>query len=381
MDNIIEPTLDYNFDKLQLGTPISQPNSSYLTRIFLNSKPLYLQTPKCLTKNGIVNVGKKTYCDLMFSNDDSIFVSWIENLENKCQELILSKSDHWFETPLSKDDINIAFSSPLKIYKSGKYYLMRVNVKPNIKIYNDADINTDILLKPEQTNIISILEIQGIKFTSRNFQIEIELKQSMIVSPDPFLDNCFIKKSVFRNNSLEKEGNATNISEIVNNILKSGNAPSSTSSPPPIIEDEFNIATKEVVEEKEQIAPEIHVGKSELEMVHPEITEATKEKEIDLGEKEPLEFLDIGRNDELSEVQLTFNLADSLETITLKKPNEVYYKLYRETKQRAKKIKMEAKLAYIEANKIKEKYMLEIDSDDTDSDNYSNFSDSEPLEK
>lgn len=374
MDNIIEPTLDYNFDKLQLGTPISQPNSSYLTRIFLNSKPLYLQTPKCLTKNGIVNVGKKTYCDLMFSNDDSIFVSWIENLENKCQELILSKSDHWFETPLSKDDINIAFSSPLKIYKSGKYYLMRVNVKPNIKIYNEEDINTDILLlKPEQTNIISILEIQGIKFTSRNFQIEIELKQSMIVSPDPFLDNCFIKKPVFRNNSLEKEGNPSNISEIVNNILlKTSNVPT------PIIEEELNVATKEVVEEKEQIAPEIHVGKSELEMVHPEITEATKEKEIDVGEKESLEFLDIGRNDELSEVQLTFNLADNLETITLKKPNEVYYKLYRETKQRAKKIKMEAKLAYLEANKIKEKYMLDIDSDDTDSDNYS---DTEPLEK
>jgi hypothetical protein len=379
MDNIIEPTLDYNFDNLQLGTPISQPNSSYLTRIFLNNKPLYLQTPKCLTKNGIVNVGKKTYCDLMFSNEDSIFVSWIENLENKCQELILSKSDNWFETPLSKDEINIAFSSPLKIYKSGKYYLMRVNVKPNIKIYNDADINSDILLKPEQTNIISILEIQGIKFTSRNFQIEIELKQSMIVSPDPFLENCFIKKSVFRNNSLEKEGNAVNISEIVNNILKSTNAPS------PILEEdkreELNVSTKEVFEEKGQIAPEIDVGKTELEMEHPEIRQQIQEKEIDVGEKEPLEFLDIGRNDELSEVELTFNLADSLETITLKKPNEVYYKLYRETKQRAKKIKMEAKLAYIEANKIKEKYMLEIDSDDTDSDNYSNFSDSEPLEK
>ena len=44
--------------------------------------------------------------------------------------------------------------------------------------------------------LISILEIQGIKFTSRNFQIEIELKQAMVVSPDPFLDECFIKKPI-----------------------------------------------------------------------------------------------------------------------------------------------------------------------------------------
>ena len=41
-----------------------------------------------------------------------------------------------------------------------------------------------------------------------------------------------------------------------------------------------------------------------------------------------------------------------------------------------KKNKMESKLAYLEANKIKEKYMLDIDDSDTDSDNYSNISDS-----
>ena len=45
--------------------------------------------------------------------------------------------------------------------------------------------------------IISILEIQGLKFTSRNFQIEIELKQSMVVSPDPFLDECFNSDGTF----------------------------------------------------------------------------------------------------------------------------------------------------------------------------------------
>ena len=54
---------------------------------------------------------------------------------------------------------------------------------------NSDDIGAD-------KTIISILEIQGIKFTSRNFQIEIELKQAMVVSPDPFLDECVIRKPV-----------------------------------------------------------------------------------------------------------------------------------------------------------------------------------------
>ena len=44
-----------------------------------------------------------------------------------------------------------------------------------------------------ETNIISILEIQGIKFTSRNFQIEIELKQVMVLNNEPIFNNCLIK--------------------------------------------------------------------------------------------------------------------------------------------------------------------------------------------
>ena len=35
------------------------------------------------------------------------------------------------------------------------------------------------------TYIISIIEIQGIKFSSRNFQIEIELKQVMVLNTNP----------------------------------------------------------------------------------------------------------------------------------------------------------------------------------------------------
>ena len=58
MDNIIEPTMDYNFEKLQLGIPVAQPGSTYVSRLFLNNKPIYIQTPKCSTKGKIVRPGK-----------------------------------------------------------------------------------------------------------------------------------------------------------------------------------------------------------------------------------------------------------------------------------------------------------------------------------
>ena len=131
------------------------------------------------------------FVDLMFNNNDEEFIHWIENLESTCQKLIFEKGESWFQNKLEADDIETAFTSPLRVYKSGKYYIVRVNVKmnyitnnPHIKIYSEGetplttdDVNSD-------TTIISIVEVQGIKFTSRNFQIEIELKQAMILSSE-----------------------------------------------------------------------------------------------------------------------------------------------------------------------------------------------------
>ena len=75
-------------------------------------------------------------------------------------------------------------------------------------------------------------------------------------------------------------------------------------------------------------------------------------------------------NFEIVPIELDFN-DESLETITLKKPNQVYYELYKEAREKAKQAKKEAVLAYLEAKNIKKTYMLEdIDSsDDSDIEN------------
>ena len=123
MEDIVEPTISHDFSTLCLGPPTTVAGGSYFTRIMhKNNKPLYVQTPKCFSKQGFVKSGKRIYVDLMFDNNDTIFIDWIERLEAKCQELVYVKGEKWFQTKLEKDDIETAFTSPFKIYKSGKYY-------------------------------------------------------------------------------------------------------------------------------------------------------------------------------------------------------------------------------------------------------------------
>ena len=124
MESIIEPTFDFDFSKLYLGSPISTSGGSYFTKMLYDNKSLYVQTPKSLTKQGFIKSGKKIYTDLMLSNFDNLFVDWLERLQNKCEELLYDRSQSWFETKLEKDDIESAFTSPMRIYKSGKYYLV-----------------------------------------------------------------------------------------------------------------------------------------------------------------------------------------------------------------------------------------------------------------
>ena len=183
MDNIIEPNDSFDFTKITLSHPSSIQGGAYFTKIEYNNKPLYVQTTKSLTRQGIVKTGKKYHCDLMFDNSSETLINWFENLEDTCQKLIYSKSENWFQNALEMTDIENAFNSIIRIYKSGKYYLVRTNIKhshltnePSIKIYDENELGLKIEDVTAQTNIISILEIQGIKFTTRNFQIEIELK-------------------------------------------------------------------------------------------------------------------------------------------------------------------------------------------------------------
>jgi hypothetical protein len=415
MDDIIEPTINYDFTKLYFGPPSSLAGGAYFTRLMYNTnKAIFIQTPKSLTKQGFIKSGKKIYTDLMFDNNDTVFINWIENLEARCQELIFTKRETWFETKLEKDDIECAFTSPFKIFKSGKYYLLRVNVKPNIKIYDEKDQVLSIESITNDKPIICILEIQGLKFTSRNFQLEIELKQSMIVSPDPFLDECFIKKPIkkqqpqhFKEEEKKDEEdqeqinenisfdldnlinqsaqhltkNKVNISLEINNENKNENANVKNTSP---------IDLEETFDNSEPLETNIQNNNKKQNLFDLEEADIDFSNLQDVNELTPqTEEVDVEVEDPsiLKEIDLSSTLDNSLETLQLKKPNQVFYEIYQKARERAKEAKKNAILAYLEMKNIKKTYMLDdIDESDNEFDEFasrdssSEISDTESLE-
>jgi hypothetical protein len=78
---------------------------------------------------------------------------------------------------------------------------------------------------------------------------------------------------------------------------------------------------------------------------------------------------DIEENpNELKEINsLELSAGNTLETIQLKKPNQVYFEIYKAARNKAKAAKKNALLAYLEAKNIKKTYMLD-NLNDSDSD-------------
>jgi len=367
MENIFQPNDKFDFSHISLAHPTGIQGGAYFTKIQMHNKPLYIETPKSLTRQGFIKNGKKIYSDLMFDNNDAQFVNWLENLENKCQELIHSKGELWFENKLEMNDIESAFASPIRIYKSGKYYLVRVNVKvnyntniPSIKIYNENEVPITIDDVTSENYMISILEVQGIKFTSRNFQIELELKQAMILSSEKIFENCLIKTSLKGTKPKELESE---------NIVFKVNAVENLEEP--VLENTDIVSEEKIIDSNEESFSET-----------VDIEETQKPKSI-----ETVKDLEHVEDDlDLTEVNIASDL-NALETITLKKPNQVYYEIYKAARKKAKDAKRAAIMAFLEAKNIKKTYMLDDlddseDSEDSDMDieDISEYSESD-LEK
>jgi len=198
MSDIFDTNSQFPFDKISLITPSTVSGGVYFSKILINKTPLYIQSPKCKTKAGIIKTGKKMHTDLVFTNEDEEFIQWIETLEQTVRKHIYTNRERWFDMDLDEDDIESYFTPTVKLFKSGKQYIMRVNISQRIggaslKIYDENESNVDAETINERTTLISILEVQGVRCSTKSFQIDIELKQIMVIQPVNLFEKCIIK--------------------------------------------------------------------------------------------------------------------------------------------------------------------------------------------
>ena len=409
--NICTVYNNFDFSKIILTHPESLQGGSFFTKLNINNDMLYLQTPKCISKQGVaISSAKKSYIDLVFSSDDSAFIEFMENLEKSCVEKIHEKKNSWFTNDIDVNDIENAFTATLRPYKAGKFYLLRANIAPSKNLVKlptcfvfDESENSLTLedIKPEN-DLITVLEIQGIKFTSKSFQFEIILRQALVVANKPVFQSCVIKKNVKSTENSEsivstvstlstvsvasKNSNNNKIYNAVANAVDDINSEyddnsnsNSNHNNEDISEPIGEYVSEDMVDIKcksardtlsEPIVDTTNESGSLSNIVSEKIgNDANKNKEINQPNLEKIESLELK---EITEADLEIN---NNENIKLKKPNDIYYEIYCAAKEKARTARKLAFDAYLEVKKIKKIYMLDdsdsdfSNSDDNDNDN------------
>jgi len=433
--NIYKANNEFKFNTLELSHPVSMSGTSYFTTLNMSGKPIYIETPQMTTKQGFVKNAKKVVCDLMFSSECTDFIQWFETLETTCHKLVYEKSEQWFQNALEYDDIENAFSPSLKTYKSGKYHLCRCNIgldyntgSPLTKIYNENELPVSYEEVTDQTQIISIIEVRGIKFTTRSFQLEFDLKQVMILKSESEFDKCLIKKSIggannigepigkigiaipkYQKNTKQTDETAdvdaiededvddcnevdknTNTDEtsVVNDISKSDIIEKSDSNISEINDNENNneeseeissssneneiVIKTETEDETVPISQEVENTSDSIptseEIVPPTVIAELPTSHTNILTDEPASLFDIGNPIEgLELIEPELIVPNDEKAFNIKQPNQVYHEIYKKAKEKARKLKRDAINAILEANSIKNTYMLdEIDDDDSD---------------
>jgi len=340
----------------------------------------------------------------MFTNDDEEFINWTNQLESTIKNLIFEKRNLWFHNDMDHDSIDYHWQNLLRTYKGNKLLLRcfipktksRIGSK-TVQIYNEEEEELTFDDIDKTSRMISILEVSGLKFTSQSFQLEFMLRQIMVIKEKPLFNKCLIKISQPANNTTpttkpESDSDAESDISVDDSTLQIEAEDEEKNEETDISSNqlESNSPTENIVQDissSDIPAPEADVSDnlvnetmdlSNNSQINIEDIQELPVNEIDntenLEETEPIEQdtsiteESLEKNGIINEIEI-LPPSESTDSVTLKKPNEVYMEIYKEAKKKAQEAKKHAIQAYLEAKRIKSLYLLdEIESSDDELD-------------
>ena len=378
----------FPFSALVLGSPRPIQGGAHFTQASLGpGRPLYVQLPRCTFKQGIVTTKRGCYCDLMYDKGQAEgLVDWLLALESAAQEQIYKQRETWFHTELSRDDIETMLTPMSRLYRSGRSILIRTQLrldkssgKPACTVYDEreASLDLDSINEDPEVTVIPLILIDGVKFSSRSFEIDVRLVQFMVLDPRPEpAAACLIRRedatglvSASGTPAQEEEERTSGDPEP---------APPETLIRPPEVgfsPGESTCEEASVVADKgcDDPVPPSASGAAK-DAVSPSKDETSilpiNGDDVDDGSSDspPEAAGDVDEPtpaDGLTEVSVAVGADEAC--MTLRKPDEVYRDIYRSARRKARQMRAAAIAALMEAQEIKARYRLE-DLDESEED-------------
>ena len=380
-------TTDDYFPNLKLFSPQATQGGAYIAKLVLgDDAPLRVQLPRCTTKRGIVTTRSGQYTDLCFdAAANQQLIDWSLSLEARCIDMVYEKRRTWFSDEMGRDDIEAMLCPVSRLFRAGSKVLIRTSIPTGrrasspVSVYNERQDLLDLDHIQESTILIPLVNISGIKFTSRSFELEIKLVQVMVMDEHPSPSNvCMIEPpSTDLPPSVNLQTPERAPPDDVGSEHKPSEVPvtpsagsSEAPTPPPAcapLETPIDAPSNENADAAAPSEPAKQA--SESPTAHVQKVDAPAEGTVD-------SCSDVSSDNEaedivegaLEEVDITPGPSE----MSLKDPKEVYATLYKAARLRAKDLKRRAAEALIETKRLRRKIQDNewaiVDSSESDSD-------------
>jgi hypothetical protein len=173
------------------------------------------------------------------------------------------------------------------------------------------------------------------------------MKQLLVLKPVDLFEKCILtKKNEVASTSLEK---IEDTNKIVNEVVIEAS------------ENDDNNSTQEIPVEFNETTVDFETNEIVKEEKEERIAEIDNNQNTETSQHSNLE-----KNELIEEVNINLEIIEEEPSMVLKKRNDVYYQMYRESLRKAKLAKEMALANYLEAKRIKNTYMLDELNEDSD---------------
>jgi hypothetical protein len=255
-------------------------------------KPLYVQTPRLKSLINLCDIQdkKNPHIDVEVPNGNYDIYDFFLNLDDSCIKTTYKKSQEWFGKELPLESVDDMFKRTTKPFKKNQNPVMRFKlpvVKNKIQcgVYNQQRVFLDMNDIKENSEVILVLHLRGLKVLKQNFYFDcyvsqIKLFQDKDTKYSIIPDYAVIDDKSDYDDIFDQEIIGANKNEEEERIKEER------------IKEEKKLEEEEIVKEKEKIKEEEERIKEEEERIkEEEIRKGKIQAEIELKKKEMEELM------------------------------------------------------------------------------------------
>jgi hypothetical protein len=192
MNSSIRKYEDIDVKDMIYNSPV-KIGSSYYASIGYgeNSEPLYIQTPKIKSLNDLEHIKGKSnpYLEVEIPNGKYDIYDFFLNMDDQNMKTTFKNSKSWFkkELPLEAiDDMYKRTVQPVKKHQNPKlkFRLPVIKNKVVCNVYNQQRVYVDLEDIKEDSDIILILHIRGLKILKQYFYCDCYISQIKVFQPE-----------------------------------------------------------------------------------------------------------------------------------------------------------------------------------------------------